>query len=462
MDHNTLRRMAKEFLDEAQAIQAKASEESRLLTAEEAAKVDELIQKAEEHRAAADRAYRLETTASVVPEHGNTPGGAPASEPPSGGRMTAPDSIPSSGDVPAQPRDQEAEARHNFDSFGDFALAVRAAGDPARPGALDERLNLGAAASGLSQSVGSDGGFLVPPTFSQTIWDGLRDELDNFMARCDEYTVTGESISFPKVDESSRKTGSRYGGIRSYWIAEGSQIPASQPKLEGLRLEPQELATLVFVTEKLLRNAGPAISQYLTRAATEEIRFMVNNAIYEGDGTGKPLGIKNSPALITVSKDTGQAGDSVTERNIARMWARLHPRARQGAVWLANVDVEPALDLLSHVIRNAADDDNVGGSYARLYNPETGTLKGRPVIYNEHSDTLGDPGDLMLVHFPSYALGVRGGIRSDTSMHLRFDYAEMAFRFMFEIDGKPWLDKPITPFKGAETLSTFVQLEARA
>ena len=42
-----------------QAIQAKADEEGRLLTAEEATKVDEFIEKAEKHRAAADRAYRV-------------------------------------------------------------------------------------------------------------------------------------------------------------------------------------------------------------------------------------------------------------------------------------------------------------------------------------------------------------------------------------------------------------------
>lgn len=49
------------------------------------------------------------------------------------------------------------------------------------------------------------------------------------------------------------------------------------------------------------------------------------------------------------------------------------------------------------------------------------------------------------------------------SIHLRFDYGETAFRFMFEIDGQPWIAEPLTPFKGsANTLSPFVTLATRA
>jgi hypothetical protein len=47
------------------------------------------------------------------------------------------------------------------------------------------------------------------------------------------------------------------------------------------------------------------------------------------------------------------------------------------------------------------------------------------------------------------------------SMHIRFEYAEQAFRFMFEVDGQPWLDSAQTPYKGSNTLSTFVKLQTR-
>jgi hypothetical protein len=40
-----------------------------------------------------------------------------------------------------------------------------------------------------------------------------------------------------------------------------------------------------------------------------------------------------------------------------------------------------------------------------------------------------------------YAAGVQGGVQAAVSMHLRFDYFEQAFRFMFAVDGQPWLEE---------------------
>ena len=49
-----------------------------------------------------------------------------------------------------------------------------------------------------------------------------------------------------------------------------------------------------------------------------------------------------------------------------------------------------------------------------------------------------------------------------SSIHLYFQTAETAFRFMFEVDGQPYLNTALTPFNGANTLSTHVALDARA
>ena len=80
----------------------------------------------------------------------------------------------------------------------------------------------------------------------------------------------------------------------------------------------------------------------------------------------------------------------------------------------------------------------------------------------EHAQTLGDVGDIILTDLSAYATGTRGGgLRADSSIHLRFDIAETAFRFMFEVDGKPWLLSALTPANSANTLSTMVTLAVR-
>jgi HK97 family phage major capsid protein len=347
-----------------------------------------------------------------------------------------------------------------WESFGHFATSVMQAYDPARTQAMDPRLF--AAAQGMNQAVPSEGGMLVPPQFSTKIWDEMNGAPDNLLSLTDSYPVDGESITFNANAETSRANGSRYGGVRGYWINEADQITKSKPKFRQLRLEPKELAVLVYVTEKNLRNSAVALQTYLQRAAGDEINFLVADAIIRGPGAGQPLGLLNAGSTVTVNKETSQATATFQQENISKMWQRLHPRARAGAVWLMNPDVEPALDTLNSVVKNVAGTENVGGYANKVYDAEKGTLKGRPVKFIEQCETLGTKGDVILWAPQWYATGVRsGGIAEAMSMHLRFDYAEMAFRFMFAADGQPWLADALTPFKGTNTLTSQVVLQAR-
>lgn len=355
------------------------------------------------------------------------------------------------------------DPKRGFVHMGDFCTAIYAAGLPGTV-QMDERLlRIGAAATGMNQGQGSQGGYAVPPQFSTLIWDGLNTMPDNLMQLCDSYTVTGESLTFPANAETSRATGSRYGGVQAYWLAEASQIPSSRPTLRQMKLEPMELAALVYVTDKLLRNA-PALEAYVRRAAGEEIMFLVNNAIIAGTGVGQPLGVLNAGCLITIAAEAGQAAATVEIENINKMYARQHIRSRSGASWFINMDVEPELENLSAVV-------GTGGLPVYIASP-TGfpnvaetpqqRLKGRPVRSIEYCKTLGTVGDILLLNLQYYALGLQGGLDEAMSMHLRFDYAETAFRFMFAVDGRPWLASALTPFNGTNTQSPFVALATRS
>jgi HK97 family phage major capsid protein len=86
-----------------------------------------------------------------------------------------------------------------------------------------------------------------------------------------------------------------------------------------------------------------------------------------------------------------------------------------------------------------AGTENVGGYANKVYDAEKRTLKGRPIKFVEYCETLGTKGDIMLANLGWYATGTRSAASAAMSMHLRFDYAETAFRFMYELDGQPWL-----------------------
>jgi HK97 family phage major capsid protein len=137
------------------------------------------------------------------------------------------------------------------------------------------------------------------------------------------------------------------------------------------------------------------------------------------------------------------------------MWAP----CRQNAVWLIHQDVEPQLQAMTL---------GTGGAQLVAYLPPGGvsgkpygTLMGRPVMPIEWCATLGTVGDIILADLRHYVTATRGMIESAMSIHLRFDYDESVFRFIFRIDGQPWWSAALTPYKGSNTQSCFVALATR-
>lgn len=350
------------------------------------------------------------------------------------------------------------ETQKPWENFGAQLQAVMTAYQPG--GQSDPRLF--AAASGMSQGVPAEGGFLVAPEFSTSIWESMSGSPGAILPLTDNYTVTGESITFNADAETSRVAGSRRGGVQGYWMAEAAQYTGSKPKFRQIRIEPQDLGVFVYLTDKLLANSAVALQQYVSRCAADEITTMTTEAIVNGDGVGKPKGILNdSGVYVQVSKESSQAADTINQKNVSKMWARLHPKLRANAVWLHNVDIEAELDNLSTVVKNVAGTENVGGYSNHVFDPQARTLKGRPLIACESCPTLGDVGDLILWAPQAYLTGTRGGVKEAMSIHLRFDYNESAFRFLFSVDGQPWHKSAMTPLKGSNTLSSIVVLEAR-
>ena len=130
------------------------------------------------------------------------------------------------------------------------------------------------------------------------------------------------------------------------------------------------------------------------------------------------------------------------------------------SIWLINQDVEPQLNQMSL---------QIGTGGVPVYLPPGGLsetpfarLLGRPVIPVEYCATLGTVGDILLVNLAEYLMIDKGGLQQATSMHLRFDYSETAFRFTYRADGSPTWHSALTPFKGTQTRSPFISLATRA
>jgi HK97 family phage major capsid protein len=227
---------------------------------------------------------------------------------------------------------------------------------------------------------------------------------------------------------------------------------------KSLRLH--KLTALVPISEEALEDA-PMLDSYLRSKAPAKMGAALNTAIVSGTGAGQPLGILNSPSVIEVPAESGQAADTVLYMNIVNMWSRMYAPRRRNAVWLINQDVEP--QLLNLAFRESAS------SPVPAYMPAGGlssspfaTLMGRPVIPVEACKTLGDSGDIILVDLTQYMVVTKGtDIKTDVSMHLYFDAQAMAYRFIFRVAGQPWWQSAVSPQNGSMTRSWAVTLEDR-
>lgn len=352
-----------------------------------------------------------------------------------------------------------ADPTGGFRTMGEFATAVHVACVAAANGhqVRDERLIFNAAAPGSSyanEGNGSDGGFFVPVEYSQNLFQASQDQVDALLPYTDSTPVTGNGMAFP-VDETTPWGTS---GIKAFWTNEGAEMSKSKPSLDPMQLRLQKLTCLVPVTDELLADSG-AIGSYLTAQTPVAMNWRTNEALWGGDGVGKPRGFFGSGAMVSVAKEASQTGGTVVRQNVTKMRSRMSAASYRRAFWMINNDVLPQLDELAY---------GQAGTNSAIYNPVGGefgygTLLGRPVMVTQHNPTVGAQGDISLVDWKSYrTITKSGGIETATSMHLWFDLGMTAFRAVFRVAGQPLVTKPITPNNGTGTLSPFVVLDVRS
>lgn len=314
------------------------------------------------------------------------------------------------------------------------------------------------APTGLSEGVPADGGFLVGTDRQEGV--AMRDyQTGQVWNRATNIPIGANSngVTMNALDESSRVAGSRWGGVVGYWLAEADEKTKSKPKFRQIEPKLKKVAALVYATDELLQDST-ALAGTINATVPQELTFQKDNKAIEGSGVGVPLGILNSPSLVTVAKETSQAAATLVSQNIIKMWAR---RWGNGHVWYINRDVLPQLVTLSIAVGTA------GGSL--VYMPPGGlsglpfgTLFGAPVIEIEHCSTLGTVGDIILANMSQYLTISKGGMQSASSIHVRFVYDESVFRFVERVDGMPTWDEALTPLKGTNTVSPFVALATRS
>lgn len=426
-------------VEAARQINDMAASESRDLTDDEQAQIDAHLKSAEALNASIEREQRLIEAERAM----------------AGTALE----LPEGATIGAVEPNVLSDPRRGFGSMGDFLGAVRRAS--LRPNAIDERLSLSAAASTYAnETVGADGGFLVPPQYSNEIMSVI-EGTENLLSRVRQIPIAGTEWKFPANESTAHGTDA----IQAYWDSEGDAMTAVKPIFKNRSIKLDRLTCLVPVTEESLEDSS-ALGSWVGMEAGEKMAFKTSDAILNGTGVGQPLGILNAPCLVTVAKETSQAASTVLAANVLKMFSRMPARNRANAIWVINQDVEPLLPQMSVAVKNVAGTENVGGfpvyvPPGGLTGAQYGTLLGRPIVMTESAPALSSAGDVILGDFRQYLAVTKGGVKADQSMHFYFDQNIRAFRFVMRLGGMPWLSAPVARKNGSNTLSHFVALGAR-
>lgn len=335
-----------------------------------------------------------------------------------------------------------------FRSLGEFAIA--AAQFATRP---DPRI-LNAPATFGSEGTNADGGFAVPPDFRDTIMKTVMGET-SLLARTDQMVTSSNRITIPVDNTTPWQTS---GGVLVSWVAEGADKPPSKPALAQVNINVNKAAALIPLTDELLEDV-PAMTRYLTTKVPEKFTSLFNAAIVNGDGSGKPLGLLQSPAKVTVAAVSGQGAGTIVAKNILAMWGRLYSEYRNDAVWIVNHDAEAQLQQLVMPGTNPSFPAYMppGGFSQSPYS----TLLGRPILVVETASALGTEGDIILTSLKEYISVIKaGGMKTDVSIHLYFNSDITAFRFVMRMGGQPKLSAAMTRLNGSNTLSSIVTLNS--
>lgn len=302
----------------------------------------------------------------------------------------------------------------------------------------------------LEMGVGAAGGFTVPDQFVGEI----------FAVTPESSIVRPRATMVPGLDTSPDAaseipaldhTAGTHGGITVSWIGEGVEKPETEPEFIQIKLDPQELAGHLIVTDKLLRNNAANLSVFLEKTFREAIFAAEDDAFLNGNGVGLPLGVLNSPARIQVAR---AGANAFAYADVAGMLAAFTPDSWLRGVWVINLSVLPQLmvmvDAGNHRVFEGKD--NMRGLPPSLI--------GIPVIFTGRVPPLGTTGDVMLCDFSYYLLKQGFGPAVAASQHPLFKQNKTIVKAFHNVDGQPWVQAPITLEDGVTTVSPFVVLEA--
>ena len=352
------------------------------------------------------------------------------------------------------------DPKAGFKCFSEFAVAIKNA-EVSHGRKMDKRLDdlqTKAAGAGLNEGDGEQGGYLIPEEFRNQLLE-IAIKKSNILNMAMMIPMATNAINIPYVAGTDRSGGLVHGGIEFKWLDEEGTKTETRPRFGKIQLRLKKVAGLVYASDEILEDSPISLEPLLSRMFSDALAWQLDNVFINGSGAGRPLGVLNAPCLIAVAAEAGQNADTILYENVLNMYARMWDKTN--AVFMANDDTFVQLASMSLSIGTAGAPVwlPAGGASGKPYD----TLFGKPLIFTEHCQKLGDQGDILFADWSQYLVGQKSGgqVQFASSIHLKFDADQTCFRFVFRVDGQPWWASSLTGRYSTVTTSPFCVVAAR-
>ncbi|WP_186422572.1 phage major capsid protein [Lacrimispora celerecrescens] len=263
----------------------------------------------------------------------------------------------------------------------------------------------------------SEGGYLVPDEFEQTLVQGLEEE-NVFRTLATIIQTSSGDRKIPVVATKGEAS----------WVDEEGQIPESDDSFGQVAIAAYKVATMIKVSDELLNDSVFNMEAYISNEFSRRIGAKEEEAFLVGDGKGKPTGIFNATGGASEGVTTATA--NITFDDVMDLFYSVKSPYRKKSTFVMNDSTVKALRKLK--------DNN--GTYIWQPSVQAGqpdTVLNRPVVTSAYAPAIVAGGKVIAFgDFKYYWIADRQGRSFKRLNELFAANGQIGFLGSQRVDGK--------------------------
>lgn len=278
----------------------------------------------------------------------------------------------------------------------------------------------------LSEGTDSEGGYLVPDEYENTLVQALEGE-NVIRGRSHVITTSNGTHKIPVVASKGEAS----------WIDENGAYPEDDDTFAQVNIDAHKIGTIIKVSEELLNDSAFNLESYFAQEFGRRIGTKEEEAFINGNGSSKPTGILTSAEVgVTAASDKAITADELID-----LFYSLKGVYRRNAVWVLN-------DTTVKAIRKLKDDNGQYIWQPALKDGDHDTLLGRPILTTgAMPEIAADAKPVIFGDLSYYWIGDRQGVTFKRLNERYADMGQVGFLASKRVDGKLVLPEAIKVLK---------------